>query len=249
MKIWGFVTLLIGIAVLVAPMIGSFGTQLGIWPFFIGIQVFTYATGLAIFGCVTGLIGLLVSWVRKREISVKRNFLIGTLGSGVLVAYLVFVVIPGLQMPMLYNVSTDLVNPPSFSQEVLEVRGESNPVDMTDGIKDKVRAGYPQLKPYVTELSIEEMVKIVEAAIDDFGWETHGHQTDDDQPEVVTYYATATTFWFRFKDDIAIRIRPSESGGSVVDVHSVSRVGISDLGKNAARIESFVEELDNRMSS
>jgi uncharacterized protein (DUF1499 family) len=47
--------------------------------------------------------------------------------------------------------------------------------------------------------------------------------------------ATDTTFWFGFKDDVVIRIR-SEGGGSVVDVRSISRVGQSDLGKNAERI-------------
>ena len=51
--------------------------------------------------------------------------------------------------------------------------------------------------------------------------------------------ATDTTFWFGFKDDVAIRIRADANGGSLVDVRSVSRVGGSDLGANAARIERF----------
>ena len=46
--------------------------------------------------------------------------------------------------------------------------------------------------------------------------------------------ATDTTLLYGFTDDIVIRVRP-EGGGSVVDLRSVSRVGQSDLGTNAAR--------------
>ena len=55
--------------------------------------------------------------------------------------------------------------------------------------------------------------------------------------------ATDTTFWYGFKDDITIRLRDSEGGGTIVDVRSLSRVGGSDLGKNAARIGEFLDRL------
>jgi uncharacterized protein (DUF1499 family) len=51
--------------------------------------------------------------------------------------------------------------------------------------------------------------------------------------------ATATTFWFGFKDDLVVRVEAIESG-SRVDVRSVSRVGQSDVGQNAKRIEKFL---------
>ncbi len=51
--------------------------------------------------------------------------------------------------------------------------------------------------------------------------------------------ATAQTFWFGFKDDIIVRIQP-DSTGSLVDVRSVSRVGVSDLGANARRIRKYL---------
>jgi uncharacterized protein (DUF1499 family) len=55
--------------------------------------------------------------------------------------------------------------------------------------------------------------------------------------------ATDTTFWFGFKDDVVIRIRPAEDGGSIVDIRSKSRVGMSDVGANAARIRAFRDRL------
>ena len=54
--------------------------------------------------------------------------------------------------------------------------------------------------------------------------------------------ATDTTFWFGFKDDVVIRIQ-STGGNTLVDVRSKSRVGESDLGANANRIEKYLNHL------
>ena len=54
--------------------------------------------------------------------------------------------------------------------------------------------------------------------------------------------AVATTAWFGFKDDIVVRI--VESGdGSLVDVRSKSRLGLSDVGTNARRIRRFMAQM------
>jgi uncharacterized protein (DUF1499 family) len=54
--------------------------------------------------------------------------------------------------------------------------------------------------------------------------------------------ATATTRWFGFKDDVVIRIAPSAGNGSRVDIRSVSRVGLSDVGTNTRRIRAFLKK-------
>jgi uncharacterized protein (DUF1499 family) len=61
-------------------------------------------------------------------------------------------------------------------------------------------------------------------------------------PEAMRIEATDTTLFFGFKDDIVIRVRPSEHG-SVVDMRSLSRVGTSDVGVNAKRIRAFLARL------
>jgi len=48
--------------------------------------------------------------------------------------------------------------------------------------------------------------------------------------------------WFGFTDDIVIRITGLGSG-SRIDVRSASRVGRSDFGINAARIETYISAL------
>ena len=54
--------------------------------------------------------------------------------------------------------------------------------------------------------------------------------------------ATDTTLWFGFKDDVVIRITPT-TAGSRIDMRSLSRVGRSDVGANAARIRKFFAKL------
>jgi len=52
--------------------------------------------------------------------------------------------------------------------------------------------------------------------------------------------ATATTPWFGFKDDVVVRVRAS-AGGARLDLRSKSRVGLSDVGTNAARARVFLK--------
>jgi len=59
--------------------------------------------------------------------------------------------------------------------------------------------------------------------------------------------ATATTAWFGFKDDIVINVTAA-GGGSVVNVRSESRLGLSDLGKNARRVKSYLHRLGHRLN-
>jgi hypothetical protein len=54
--------------------------------------------------------------------------------------------------------------------------------------------------------------------------------------------ATDTTFWFGFKDDVVIRVE-ADGAGSRVDVRSVSRVGVGDVGTNATRIRAYLQKL------
>jgi uncharacterized protein (DUF1499 family) len=44
-----------------------------------------------------------------------------------------------------------------------------------------------------------------------------------------------------FKDDVVIRVRTGDEDAVLVDLRSASRVGVSDLGANAARIRRFAE--------
>jgi len=48
---------------------------------------------------------------------------------------------------------------------------------------------------------------------------------------------------------VVVRVRPGATGGSIVDVRSTSRVGLSDIGANAARIQKFLTGLKTRLAA
>ena len=58
--------------------------------------------------------------------------------------------------------------------------------------------------------------------------------------------AVATTRLWRFKDDVTISIDP-EGEGSIVNMHSQSRIGKGDFGANARRIRQFQAELSSKL--
>src|SRR5699024_11852096 len=58
--------------------------------------------------------------------------------------------------------------------------------------------------------------------------------------------ATATSWWFGFKYDVAINIHP-EGSGSVVDMRSESRQLLFDAGDNARRVVNYLNTLETRL--
>jgi uncharacterized protein (DUF1499 family) len=76
------------------------------------------------------------------------------------------------------------------------------------------------------------------AAMARAGWAVVG-----DDPVAGRLEAVATTRWFRFKDDIVVRLRDRPDGGTRVDMRSKSRLGRSDLGTNARRVRTFLDDL------
>lgn len=140
-------------------------------------------------------------------------------------------------LPFIHHVSTDTVNPPKF-QAIVALRGEnSNPLAYD---KEKLvplqEAAYPMLKPIISELTTEKaFAKAVEVATS-LGWEVVAQNAEQGIIEAVE-----TTLLWGFKDDVVIRIQAVDAG-SKIDLRSISRVGGSDLGANAARIERFISE-------
>ena len=72
-----------------------------------------------------------------------------------------------------------------------------------------------------------------------YGWEITARDES-----AGTIEAIATTRWFGFKDDVVIRVGASGTG-SRVDMRSKSRLGRSDAGANAQRIQEFLQALQS----
>lgn len=140
--------------------------------------------------------------------------------------------------PPIHDITTDLRNPPRFVAIIPLRIGSANPVEYQgDNISQQQRKAYPDIQPVTIGEPPDAAFKRALNAARDVGWQIVAAVPDEGRIE-----ATDTTIWFGFKDDIVVRITPTDDG-SRIDVRSVSRLGRGDLGKNAARIRAYLQRL------
>jgi len=144
------------------------------------------------------------------------------------------------QVPRIHDITTDTITPPRFV-EVAALRRElavPNGLDYSDEVARQQREGYPDIAPVFLDASPDQAYQRALDLVRSRGWDIVVADEAGDRID-----ATDATFWFGFKDDIAIRITAMPEGGSRVDIRSVSRVGRSDVGTNARRIREFLRDL------
>ena len=150
----------------------------------------------------------------------------------------VLLLLPSLGFPAIHDITTDSGDPPRFAA-VVAVRGAAANTLEYGGtaVAAAQRAAYPELAPLTVSQSPTQTLGLAREAAEAMGWEIVAVDQGAGRLE-----ATDTTFWFGFRDDIVVRVR-SAADGARVDVRSVSRVGVGDLGANAVRITSFLNRL------
>lgn len=225
------------IAVLaVGIAIGSgLGYRVGLWEVPIAIIVLgvsVLAGGAAI---VVSIFGIYRSSRLNRAPRGHVYSVIGQVIAGGLILFLAlqFKDAPGL--PGIHDITTDTMNPPNFVALLAVREASPNGAAYDLDARDKQIAAYPHILPlYLGNTSVTEVTALAESRAREMGWEVVAVEPDKGRIE-----ATDTTFWFGYRDDIIIRITAKQDG-VMVDLRSVSRVGIGDLGANAKRIETFL---------
>jgi uncharacterized protein (DUF1499 family) len=204
--------------------------------------------GIAVAGLV-GIVALLVTLFGF--ISVARGHKSG-LSTALVAAVMAIIAATPLTVsffkmrgvPAIHDITTDLTNPPQFSA-VVALRGDgSNPLDrkVPADLAALQQKAYPDLAPMEVNIPPGKVFEAAREVVHDMGW-----TVDAATPETGMIEATATTPLLRFMDDVAIRITETDHG-SRVDMRSVSRVGKSDLGTNAARIFKFETALMQKIA-
>lgn len=238
MKLLQRLALLVALLGLTLMAASGIFTRLGVWDFRFGFTLLRYAAYVGIAGAVLALLALALS-------RPKAGAMIG-LFTALFISAATFALPFSLQraaraVPPIHDISTDTNDPPRFV-DVLPLRIDaSNGSDYAgDTIAQLQRAAYPDVVPIQLAVTSGEAYSQAYAAAQRMGWELAGSDSASGRIE-----ATATTTWFGFKDDVVIRVR-GEGNGSRVDVRSMSRVGRSDVGANAARIRAYRQELADR---
>lgn len=191
-------------------------------------------------GSILGALLALTALRWRRMLTPSARVAVGVILAGALVA----AAVPagwartGRTVPPIHDISTDTDDPPLFVDVLAVRRGAMNPPEY-DGpaVAAQQRAAWPDLGPLDTHVDRARAHAAVRAAMTRAGWAIVGDNEAEGRLEAVV-----TTRWFRFKDDVVVRLRPSD-GGTRIDMRSKSRIGRSDLGTNARRIRAFLDEL------
>jgi len=234
------IALALSVLALVLLLIGGPGYRLDLWGLGFGLLgVMRYAVYLGGAGALLAIIFL--AWPRARRNHVAM--LVTALLLGILAAVVpVYVRGTAESVPPIHDITTDLDQPPEFI-DVRALRADApNPPEYGgEEIAEQQREGYPDLGPMRSDAWPETLFPEALETARAQGWDIVSAVQEDGRIE-----ATDTTFWYGFKDDIVIRIQ-ADGAGSRVDLRSKSRVGRSDLGANAARIQNYLDDLRARL--
>jgi uncharacterized protein (DUF1499 family) len=232
----------------------ALGTKFGLWPWTIGLGRMIGGIGVPLIGLmmvVTFITSLLVVFIKPRAGfgALAGMWLVSLAAVGIGLS----VIIPARDVPPIHDISTDTANPLTFSAKIMSERGKNSnkivspneasvPFDkerLNDwsgrSIADIQADAYPQIKPLILEGQVPSAAYQKALA----SLKKKGFRIVSQDPDTARIEAVAESFWFGFKDDVVIAISASGTG-SKVDVRSVSRVGMSDLGANAKRVEAIL---------
>lgn len=223
---------LIAVALVIA---GAFGAGAGLWPFGPGLLMVAAGFLLSLIGLGLGLFAA----ARNRSGSgLGPKITIGLLGALAVLLSVGPWVYRGFSYPPIHDVSTDLANPPGFT--VLPPRKDNLAgVGTVEAWRSIHAKAYGDIAPLTIAVTPDVAIARARAYAQRRGWTIT--PTAADRLE-----ATETVSPFRFKDDVVVTASPVENGSSsLVKIRSVSRVGVSDFGLNAARVRALREAIAN----
>lgn len=254
-------------------VLAALGTKFGFWPWQVGLGQMTIGMGpgIALLALGLSIVAQVIALIKAPR---KQAFILALAATLIAAFCMLRLVGMGAQasaLPPLHDIQTDWSDPIAFSETLMTARaadGQTNPVldaptvpdyaearwpgtsgrlvseiqeeaESKDGGKSTV---YPTMESLYFDQSPADIADAAEQLMKRRGWEIVSTGATDNGFLVE---ATATSGWFGFKDDVAVRIRPSR-GATEVDIRSTSRVGLSDLGANSKRVYGLMVELEDR---
>jgi uncharacterized protein (DUF1499 family) len=234
-----------GIIAAILLVVAGPGYRLRILPLLPALLTTVLGFLLFVLSFVLGVIGLIAGGARLAKSPAMMIVLALSLVFTVVAS---IVITRGRGTPAIHDITTDLEDPPAFKDAIplRSAAGALNPPEYQRvgklgsqeiNVPEAQRAAYPDVQPLVLPQPPAEATQLAHDVARDMGWDIVSVAPSEGRVE-----ATDTTFYFGFKDDVVVRVRP-ESTGSRIDVRSESRVGGGDIGANAKRVRTFLAKL------
>ncbi|HHH39110.1 MAG TPA: DUF1499 domain-containing protein [Sedimenticola sp.] len=209
----------------------AIGFRLEWWGYGRALDILRVAVAGGVVSLLLAVVGLIQAWPGRG----RRGF-IHSLAA-------LLIVLPALLVPLYWyhsksilppiqDITTDTVNPPEFWD------APTSRVYPGGQVAAQQRAAFPDIVPLLLPVPEKRVFERALALVKARGWKLVAADPEEGRIE-----ATVTTFWFGFKDDVAIRLTVTDNG-TRVDMRSTSRYGGGgDGGANANRIRAFLADL------
>jgi uncharacterized protein (DUF1499 family) len=152
--------------------------------------------------------------------------------------------------PQLNDISTDLDEPPEFTEAKDERTPDANPIDYPgDQFATLQRDHYPDLKSLVIPRTTEEAYELVLQAIAKLKLKTTLEVPPEDVDDAPGFIELSEhSQILGLVDDIIIRVL-GEDKMARIDVRSASRYGSNDFGRNAEHTRTILKEIASRFEA
>jgi uncharacterized protein (DUF1499 family) len=220
--------------------IGSgLGYRLGLWEYQTGFTILRYAFFAAFFAGGASVIALATS----RRLAPPLLMALTGLSVAALTAYVPWTYHTAMQSSSpLYDISTDVAHAPEFVALRQFRKASEHALTYEREDASLQREAYPDAHPLRVGQPREQVFDAARRALLAMGLEIVSAEAADGRIEAV-----ATSLFYGFKDDVVVRLM-SDSGGTLVDMRSQSRVGRGDMGVNANRIRMFMGRLQANLA-
>src|SRR6266566_1836954 len=207
--------------------------------------------GALVLACLAILLAFaagIVIW--RHGVGGGRQAVTALLIGAALIAYPAYLGIKASRLPAIYDITTDPIDPPQFDAIARLRPRDANPVTYA-GLytAEQQHAAYSDIEPDDTTATPQDAFAAAMKVIAKRKWLVIDARAP--QPSAVRdgiIEAVARTPILGFRDDVVVRIRPTIDGVRI-DVRSASRYGRHDLGTNAKRVRSLIEDIDDVLST
>jgi len=230
---------------LIAAVLSVIIVRTGFLEIYPALATFGGALALAVFGIVLAFGAFVVIW--RQGIRGAGYAFTALLIGLFLLGYPAYLGVRAYQLPMINDITTDPINPPRFDVVArLRPRGTVDYAGLYAA--EQQRAAYPDIEPLEVTSTPQIAYDSMLAMINKRKWRIVVERSPQAGRRDGQIEAVARTPIMGFRDDIAVRIRPT-SDGAIIDVRSASRYGRHDFGANARRIRNLLEDVDQEIAA
>ncbi len=232
---------------LVAAILSIIIVRSGLLEIVPALATFAGALVFALAAIVLAFAAIVVIW--REGIDGFRSALLALGIGAALVAYPAYLSTKAYRLPPIADITTDPSDPPQFETIArLRPRG-ANPIAYPGAAAAEMQHdAYPDIGPLVVTTNAQQTYEAALAVISRRKWFVVDARTPQTGRREGHIEAVSRTPIMGFREDVAVRVRP-DGDGARLDVRSASRYGTHDLGGNASRIRSLIDEVDGLLGT